>query len=633
MEKMRMETENLTDANIQKILELFPNVATEKEDENGKIKTAIDFEKLKQELSEDNVADNESYDFTWVGKRKAMIEANTPIRKTLRPQKEKSINWDTTKNIYIEGDNLEALKLLRKSYMGQVKMIYIDPPYNTGKDFIYRDNFTKDKESYDEETGARDEEGNRLFQNTESNGRFHSEWCSMMYSRLRIARDLLKKDGVIYISISDKELVNLRKICDEVFGENNFLTNIVWTNKEGGGSSDSSFYKTKHEYIVCLTKNPEELNLNGQICQEDSSYSYSDEFVNERGKYKLIKLNSFSIQYSKSLDYEIEMPNGEIITPSENGKKGCWRWSKDKFLWGVENKFIEFKQNQEGKMWVYTKQYFKVDNENNVIQRTLPPLALIDKYSSTMATKQLESLFNKKGMFDYSKPYLLIKDLVYTATDKDSIILDFFSGSATTAHSVMQLNAEDDGKRKFIMVQLPELTDEKSEAYKNGYRNICQIGEERIKLAGEKIKEENPNKSVDTGFRVFKVDTSSMEDVFYTPDKLTQLDLFENNIKADRTDEDLLYGCLLDWGIELSLPHKIETVDNKRIHIIDDRSVGPAFVACFENNISENVIKNIAERKPMHVVFRDSSFGSDDSKINVTEIFKYYSPDTKIRVL
>ncbi len=635
---MRLESKDITDENIKKILELFPNVATEAKDENGELRTAIDFDKLKQELSKDVVDGEECYDFTWVGKKEAMVEANRPIRKTLRPCRDKSLNWEDTENIYIEGDNLEALKLLQESYLGKVKMIYIDPPYNTGKDFVYRDNFHKNNEDNDKDINYKNDEAeinfsksNELFLNTESNGRFHSDWCSMIYSRLKLARNLLSDDGVIFISISDNELISLRKICCEIFGENNFIANIVWTNKEGGGSSDSAFYKIKHEYIVCLSKNIENLNLNGQICEEDNSYSYSDCHLNTRGKYKLIKLNSFSIQYSKSLDYEIELPNGERIIPSENGKKGCWRWSKEKYLWGVNNDFIEFKINQEGKMWVYTKQYFKVDNENKSITRTLPPLALVDKYSSTMATKQLETLFNKKSMFNYSKPYLLLKDFIYTSTKNDSIILDFFSGSATTAHACMQLNAEDGGNRKFIMVQLPEKTDEKSEAFKAGYKNICEIGEERIRRAGKKIQEENPDKKIDIGFRVFKVDDTNMKNVYYSPNETDQkqLGLYESNIKDDRTDEDLLYGCLLDWGVELSLPHRVEIIEGKRVHIVDE----DALVACFEENIPESVIRKIAGMKPLRVVFRDSSFNSDDNKINVEEIFKLITPDTRVKVI
>ena len=634
MEKMNLVTKNLTDENIQRILELFPNVATEKEDENGKLKTGIDFDKLKQELSEVVVDGEESYDFTWVGKKEAMIEANRPIRKTLRPDKESSVNWDTTENIYIEGDNLDALKLLQESYMGKVKMIYIDPPYNTGKDFVYRDNFTQDKNSYEEEIGAKDEEGNRLFQNTESNGRFHSDWCSMIYSRLKLARNLLSDDGVIFISIDDNEVNNLRKICDEVFGEENFVSNIVWQSTIGSNTGENTITTVTENILVYSKSNNRIINKEKFI--NDGKMKLQDEYFNRRGYYALDKLDSVrqSSHYTESMNYPITCPDGSRQYPGgESYRQDGWNylWSKTKVEWGLQNGFIEFKKN--GTKWnIYNKRYELVDNCDNPCDRgTIFRNILLSSFCTTASgAKEIEELFGKK-LFDYPKSTKLLNKLEYIGSQKDSIILDFFSGSATTAHAVMQLNAEDGGNRKFIMVQLPEITNEKSEAYKAGYKNICEIGEERIRRAGKKIQEENPDKKLDIGFRVFKVDDTNMKDVYYTPNEYSQnlLSSLESNIKDDRTDEDLLYGCLLDWGVELSLPHRIEMIDGKRIHIVNEDDL----IACFEENISETVVKEIAKKQPTRVVFRDSSFNSDDNRINVEEIFKLQSPNTRVKVI
>ena len=643
MEKMNLVTKNLTDENIQRILELFPNVATEKEDENGKLKTAIDFAKLKQELSEVVVDGEESYDFTWVGKKEAIIEANRPIRKTLRPDKDSSVNWDTTENIYIEGDNLDALKLLQESYMGKVKMIYIDPPYNTGKDFVYRDNFTQDKNSYEEEIGAKDEEGNRLFQNTESNGRFHSDWCSMIYSRLKLARNLLTDDGVIFISIDDNEVRNLKNICDEVFGENNFRVNQIITSAPAGTQSSVDF-AIQQSYCLVYSKSSdfhtELIPLTKEEIKEKFSYA-----TDERGNYYIERLWKrgiggrkedvpslhFPVYYDEKNDYiyideELNSVDKDslikIIPYQTEGVLGRWTWSRDKM---INEKYLLKVVKVAGEYKLHKKVYYSYDMGKK------PYSIISSKIGRTeLGSIEVKNLFGEK-VFDYPKYSELIKYFTKLHKNKDGIILDFFSGSATTAHAVMQLNAEDGGNRKFIMVQLPETINEKSEAYKAGYKNICEIGEERIRRAGKKIQEENPDKKLDIGFRVFKVDDTNMKNVYYTPNEYSQnlLSSLESNIKDDRTDEDLLYGCLLDWGVELSLPHRIEMIDGKRVHIVNEDDL----IACFEENISETVVKEIAKKQPTRVVFRDSSFNSDDNRINVEEIFKLQSPNTRVKVI
>lgn len=634
---MKLETKNITDENIKKILELFPNVATEALSEDGKLKTAIDFEKLKQELSEVVIDGEESYDFTWVGKKEAIIEANRPIRKTLRPDRESSVDWKNTQNIYIEGDNLDALKLLQESYLGKIKMIYIDPPYNTGKDFVYRDNFTQDKESYYEELGLKDEDENRLFQNTESNGRFHSDWCSMIYSRLKLARNLLSDDGVIFISIDDNEVRNLKNICDEVFGEISFISVIpILSNPRGRQSS--AFIAETHEYVLIYSKNSNECIINGFDLTEEQKKEYN--LSDKNGQYRLLGLRlrggratavesptlHFPIYYSKEYnDFYLTRQHDndyEIIPKFEDGTLGTWRWSKDKIS---KNKDLLIVKPVKDRYDVFQKDYLSADKK-------MKAKSLWDEkeINYDRSANELKELFNNK-IFDYAKPLYLSDKILKLGTTSNDIILDFFSGCATTAHACMQLNAEDGGNRKFIMVQLPEKTDEKSEAFKAGYKNICEIGEERIRRAGKKIQEENPDKKIDIGFRVFKIDDTNMKDVYYTPSELKQgqLNYLETNIKDDRTDEDLLYGCLLDWGVELSLPHKVEIIDGKRVHIVDEDTL----IACFEEDIPESVIRKIADMKPLRVVFRDSSFISDDNKINIEEIFKLITPDTRVKVI
>ena len=574
----------------------------------------------------------EAYEFNWVGKQAARAEVLKPIKKTLRPVKEDSVDWDNTQNLYIEGDNLEVLKLLQKSYLGKVKMIYIDPPYNTGNDFVYHDDFAMSADEYAEASGAVDELGNKYIKNMDSNGRFHSDWCSMIYSRLMVARTLLTEDGVIFISIDDNEVENLRKICDEVLGENNFVTNIVW--QSTAGSNTGTDIVTVTENILVYTKNRNVFKFNGKLSDENS-YTLSDEYENIRGKYSLDKMDRRRVgsHYSEALNYPITMPDGSLRYPGGYSEKSAegWNylWSKTKVDWGLKNGFIVFKQNN-GVWNVYNKRYSKVDNEGNVIERSTPYRNLItsDICNTAQGTAEIRNLFGNR-FFDFPKPTKIINILLNTVVrkDKDSIILDFFSGSATTAHAVMQLNAEDGGHRKFIMVQLPEKCDEASEAYKAGYKNICEIGKERIRRAGDKIKSESPmtTQDLDVDFRVLKLDDSNMKDVYYAPDDYDQgmLAGLESNIKDDRTDLDLLFGCLIDWGLPLSLPYKSEKIDGCTVHTYNDGDL----IACFDTNIPESVVKEIAQRRPLRAVFRDSGFASSPEKINVFEIFKLYMPE------
>lgn len=634
MEKLKLETPDLTQQNIDRIAELFPSAITETKDEDGKLKRAINFSVLKQLLSDEVVDGEEAYEFTWVGKKQSIIEGNRPIRKTLRPAKEESKNWDTTENLYIEGDNLEVLKLLQNSYLNSIKMIYIDPPYNTGNDFVYRDDFKVSREEYEDEMGVYDEEDNRLFKNTETNGRFHSDWCSMMFPRLQLARNLLSDDGVIFISIDDNEVDNLRKICDELFGESNFIANVIWERAYSPVNLKKHFSEN-HDFIICYSKNINSLTCNGLKRTEDADARYSNPDNDPRGVWQSDNLSVGPIIQNKV--YEISTPSGRKVFPP-NGR--CWVLTKERFEEFVKDNRIWF--GEDGNNVPRIKRFL------SEVKTGMTPMT-IWKYSevghSQSAAQNLKKLFDNKDYFDYPKPVDLIKRCLELYSQEDSIILDYFSGSSTTAHAVIQLNAEDGGNRKFIMVQLPEETDEKSEAYKAGYKNICEIGKERIRRAGKKIEEELEAKSnkgdlfddeeevkmVDTGFRVLKVDDSNMKDVYYSAGEYNQQMLLnlESNIKEDRNDIDLLYGVLLDWGVPLSLPHTTETIEGKRVHFVNEDNL----VACFEDNVSEAVVREIAKRNPERVVFRDSSFSSSPEKINVTEIFKTLSPDTTVKVI
>ena len=625
MEKMKFESPDMTAQNIDRIAALFPNCITEMLDEERSTpekkvyKRAVNFELLKQMLSPDVVDGDEAYEFTWVGKKAAIVEANKPIRKTLRPCVAESKDWDTTENLYIEGDNLEVLKLLQESYLGKVKMIYIDPPYNTGNDFIYADDFMRSQEEENEQMGMYDEDENRLFKNTDTNGRFHSDWCSMIYSRLMLARNLLTDDGVIFISINEIEQCNLEKICDEVFGSANHIATFVWKNKYGPGAFTKGVAYL-HEYILCYGKNYPE-NVEAELSEaEMQKYKLTDDKCAIRGGYITQPLATKSKDDRPNLVYPL-VHNGIEIWPDKQ-----WIWEKKRLYDAYDNGEVVINE-KNGKYSVRFKQYLK--DENGEVRKG-KPLSLLTFCFNQDGTKEMQELIGR-GVFDFPKPTTLIKYFlslrINEQDDSDYTVLDFFSGSATTAHAVMQLNAEDGGHRKFIMVQLPEKCDEASEAYKAGYKTICEIGKERIRRAGDKIKSESPltTQDLDIGFRVLKLDDTNMKDVYYAPDDYDQgmLAGLESNIKDDRTDLDLLFGCLIDWGLPLSLPYKSEQIDGCTVHTYNDGDL----IACFDANIPESVVKEIAKRKPLRAVFRDSGFASSPEKINVFEIFKLYMPE------
>ena len=640
MDKMRMESVDMTAQNIEKIGALFPNCITETKDENGRLKKAINFELLKQMLSKDMIDSDEAYEFTWVGKRAAIVEANKPIRKTLRPCKEESVNWDTTENLYIEGDNLEVLKLLQESYLGKVKMIYIDPPYNTGNDFIYRDDFITSQKEYSKQSGLIDEEGDRLFANTDSNGRFHSDWCSMLYSRLLLARNLLTDDGLIFISIDDNEAENLKEICNEIFGKANALTTFIWPLPRG---INAGLIARAHEYILCYAKN---LKSRGSFNRVSNDVEYSIERCNK-------KIDSrhpeSTIEFPAGIPYEgrdqtltgvIEgsekitiigemiFKDGKLAKPVTLSagwtmKNMIQDWLHGKKVYDLKGQEIEgffFKENGR----LYSKKIMSTVSIKSVLK---------DIPDTQFARKEMEELFGSQDIFSYPKTTELVKLFAKLSTAPSDIIMDFFSGSATSAHAIMRLNAEARTNRKFIMIQLPEKTADNTEARKKGFANICEIGKERIRRAGKKIKEENPltTQDLDIGFRVLKLADSNMNDVYYGVNEYNQdmLSMLESNIKPDRTDLDLLFGCLLEWGLPLSLPYSSETIEGCTVHNYNDGDL----IACFDENVPESVIKAIAKKQPLRAVFRDSSFANSPSKINVGEIFKMLAPDTRVKVI
>ena len=611
MDKLKFETPDMVSENVDKIAALFPSAITEMRGEDGEIKRGVNFEVLKQLLSRDVVDGDECYEFTWVGKKAAMTEAARPITKTLRPVKADSRDWDTTENLYIEGDNLEVLKILQESYLGKVKMIYIDPPYNTGNDgFVYPDDFSVSPDEYDDMVGLRDEENNILFRkNPDSNPRFHSDWCSMLYSRFLITRNLLSPDGVIFISIDDNEYENLKKICDEVFGSNNFVSPIIWKRKRGRDNSARWFSKA-HEFCLVYAKNKDDFEIGYLELDDETKKAYRNPDNDPRGIYRM--LGCWARGTQGGVKYDFTSKTGEYFS------ERLWLFSKENLeKLDRDNKLIFKGDNVYRKMFIY-------ENKGKI-----PETLWEDVSNAANASDEIKRLFGGI-IFDTPKPIPYIKRMIQLAASKDSVIMDFFSGSATTAHAVMQLNAEDGGHRKFIMVQLPEKCDEASEAYKAGYKNICEIGKERIRRAGDKIKSEHPDAKLDIGFRVFRVDESNMEDVYYHPEELTQTMLggMVSNIKPDRTDLDLLYACLLDWGVEISLSHTQAVIDGCTVHNVDNG----ALCACFDECVSLSVIDYMAKQQPLRAVFRDSSFAADDSKINVTEIFKNLS-DTKVKVI
>ena len=624
MNKMKFESPDLTTQNIDRIAALFPNCVTEMLDEERSTKEkkvykrAINFELLKQMLSPDVVDGDEAYEFTWVGKKAAIVEANKPIRKTLRPCIEESKNWDSTENLYIEGDNLEVLKLLQESYLGKVKMIYIDPPYNTGNDFIYADDFMRSQEEENEQMGMFDEDENRLFKNTDTNGRFHSDWCSMIYSRLMLARNLLTEDGVIFISIDDGEVGNLRKICDEVFGSSNFLANLIWE-KKYTVANDALFFSDNHDHILCYVKDVFRFSIGKLPRTDEMNAAYKNPDNHPKGPWKATPLHAKSGS-AESANFTYTFKNGVIFKPPVGTYS---RYSAETLKKYDENNEIWFGRDGTA---VPSRKTFLCDLKNTgIVPRTIIPFSVGGHNHE--AVDEVRVLM-QDNLFTNPKPTKLLRHLATIANCSDnSIILDFFSGSATTAHAVMQLNAEDGGHRKFIMVQLPEKCDETSEAYKAGYKNICEIGKERIRRAGEKIKAESPmtTQDLDIGFRVLKLDDTNMKDVYYAADDYSQdmIAGLESNIKDDRTDLDLLFGCLIDWGLPLSLPYRSEQMDGCTVHTYN----GGDLIACFDANIPESVVKTIAKRKPLRAVFRDSGFASSPEKINVFEIFKFYMPE------
>ncbi len=644
MDKLKMQTPDLSQANIEKLAALFPACVTEARGEDGKLKKAVNFELLRQMLSDVVLEGDEAYEFTWVGKKAAIVESTRPIRKTLRPCPAESVDWDTTENLYIEGDNLEVLKLLQESYLGKVKMIYIDPPYNTGNDFIYRDDFAMSGEEYSEESGQVDENGDRLFKNTDSNGRFHSDWCSMIYSRLMLARNMLADDGVIFISIDDNEIENLRKICNEIFGESNFFCQVIIQHNKRG-QTYKQISKT-HEYLLIYTKTSD-----SEFNELEKDLENSDlNLVDNIGAFNVRELRNRNPKFGRhnrpNLFYPIYVNINRVekdgfcpVSLSQNatfteevfpynsaGVESCWRWGPALCTKNISDETLESnlvaRRRPDGKYNIYEK-YRKTTYKPKSIW--IETDVITEK--GTVELGQLEM----SAYFDFPKPIYLLKKCLQIGTNPNDIVLDFFSGSATAAHAVMQLNAEDGGHRKFIMVQLPEPCDEKSEAYKAGYLNICEIGKERIRRAAKKIAAENPSKPFDGGFRVFKLAVTNMTDVYYSAGEYGQnmLDQLVSNIKPDRTDLDLLFGCLLEWGLPLSMPYTSEKIEDCTVHTYNDGDL----IACFDENIPDTVIKEIAKRQPLRAVFRDSSFADSPAKINVGEIFKMLAPDTRVKVL
>ena len=661
MDKLKMQSENLVDENVEKIALAFPNCVTEGKDENGQVTKLVDFDLRKQELSKVVVdGTDERYTLNWAGKKQAILTANSPINATLRPCREESVDFDNTKNLYIEGDNLDVLKLLRETYLNKIKMIYIDPPYNTGSDFVYNDDFASSADEYLQNSKSYDEDGNRMVQNLESNGRFHSDWLSMMYPRLKLARDLLTEDGVIFISIDDNEVENLKKVCNEIFGEHNFVgTHIRKTVSQRAMAKN---YNTQHEYCLIYAKNYNSFDL----CGDEKNFDvYSNPDNDPNGDWKT---SDPTMSGSKN-DFEIVNPyNGKIDLPPQG--RG-WAFTQEKFNNLLKEKAIVIKKEcRETERGFIYKAYKKDLRSQNLLLNSLDVCE--NQYMNQVSTKEMIDLFDER-MFDYAKPISFIKKILSYDKNKKSVILDFFSGSATTAHAVMQLNAEDGGNRKFIMVQLPENCDEKSEAYKAGYKNICEIGKERIRRAGKKIRDDimsgkilfqekgkhdpkseefkkaieiavdnlennrldsiylEEKKLPDIGFRVLKLDSSNMKDVYYCPSDTEQSNLLDlvSNIKEDRSPEDLLFQVMLDMGVILSSEIKTLDIKGKKVFNVNDGNL----VCCFDENLTDEVVTEIAKMQPLYAVFRDSSMSSDSVAVNFDQIFETYSPSTTRKVL
>lgn len=640
MDRLKMQTENKADANFRKLAELFPNVVTETIDENGEVVRAIDKDMLLQEISAKVVEGrDERYQFTWPGKRKAVLAANAPSTNTLRPCREESVNFDTTENLYIEGDNLEVLKLLQENYLGKVKMIYIDPPYNTGNDFVYEDDFAQSIGEYMANSGQYDYDGNRLFTNTESNGRFHTDWLNMFYPRVKMGRNLLSDEGLMFTSCDDNELENILKICDEIFGPKNRIAILIIKNNPRGRQSDS-FVATVHEYLVCYCKNKLLAKVNGMPLTEEqqSDYCYED----ENGKYRLLGLRqrgSASLREDRPDMYfpVYVSPDGQnvsleyidgwysVLPKKSDGRDGRWMWGKAKCkneIYRLVPKLIERRQEYD----IFVKDYMNRDGE--IRTRKYQTIWDDSFVNNQVGTQEVGSLIGS-GVMSFPKSRPFIEQICAMGCDKDSIVVDFFSGSATTAHAIMSLNASDNGNRKFIMVQLPEPTDEKSIAFKSGYKNMCEIGKERIRKAAQLLSERNNN--IDLGFRVLKLDSSNMQQVWYSPNDYVIQDLFEatvDNVKSDRSAEDLLFQAMLELDCPLS--SKIETV---QIHGKTLYNVAEGYLmACFEEGITDDIITEIAKKTPYFFVMRDSSLANDSVAVNFEQIFKSYSPETKLKV-
>ena len=630
MEKLNVITAEMAEKNIEMLGQLFPNCLTEKKNDEGKIVKAIDFDKLRQELADSIVeGQEERYQFTWPDKRNAIRLANAPTTKTLRPCREESVDFDNTQNLYIEGDNLDVLKILRENYLGKVKMIYIDPPYNTGNDFVYNDDFSQTSSEYIAESGQFDSDGNRLVLNAESNGRFHTDWLNMMYPRLKVAKDLLSDDGVIFISIDDNEVDNLRKLCDEVLGEVNFVAQIVWQ-KIHSIKNDAKFFSDNHEYALLYAR--DKSNYQVQLLPRTES-------MNER--YKNLDNDPRGPWQSGDLVASGERSAGHfIVTSPKTGKQfdvpqgKHWVYSEANLKAMLDDNRIWF--GADGNSFPRKKRFLAEVQDG----RTPSTIWLSEEVGHNQsATREVKLLFDDNKYFDFPKPVDYILQMLQVASVKDSLILDFFSGSATTAHAVMQLNAEDGGNRKFIMVQLPEMTDEKSEAYKAGYKNICEIGKERIRRAGKKVKEEAglQGQNLDIGFRVLKLDSANEKEVKRTPSEVpveqglfdAMLDDMVENIKEDRTPEDLLFQVLPMCNLPLSCKIETKEIDGKCVFIVEDGYL----IACFDNNINETVITEIAKMKPYYFVMRDSSLATDNVADNFDQIFNAYSKETVRRIL
>ncbi len=643
MEKLKMQSHDVIGSNTQKIAQLFPNCVTERLGKDGKPELAIDFEKLQAELSNELITEGEErYQFTWPDKRAAVRLANTPTTMTLRPCREESVDFENTQNLYIEGDNLDVLKVLRETYLGKVKMIYIDPPYNTGNDFVYNDDFGKDKGTFEETSGLFDEEGNQTIdpmqRNTESNGRFHTDWLNMIYPRLKVARDLLTDDGVIFISIDDNEVTNLKKVCDEIFGASNFKSTSIIINNRGG--RDYGGIALQHDYVLIYTKSIlGELNL---IEEKDKQFQYYDSI----GGFNLMELRNRNVKFNDKnrpnlcypfyvnpnkkdanglMEISLEPQEGfiEVYPAKSNGIQTVWRWGKEEKSRKNLNIEIFGKANQNGGYMIVQKYRKTTKMQRSVWDEK--------EFVNERGTEAVKELFNGKAYFDYPKSVFTIKRILELGCKENCIVMDFFSGSATTAHALMELNAETRLNCQYVLVQLPAPTDDNSNASKKGYLTICDIAKERIRRAGKKVKEEAglSAQNLDTGFRVLKLDSSNMEDVYYTPQEFELQSLFNENVKADRTNEDLLFQVMLDLGIELSAKIESKQIAGKSVHFVDDNYL----VACFDRDVNESTITEIAKLQPIYFVMRDASAANDNVIDNFEQIFKHYSPDTNCRII